>query len=284
MLEVVERDERVGQHQREVGQPDRVLVRRPERLDRAHAVVAEEADRPAGERRQVRQRRLALALHLGGGERVRVAAVGQAPAHDAARAVADERPAADALALLGGLEQEGRAGAAQLQERRDRRLAVLEERVAHRHEVVLGRERAHLVERRATPSRSSLSAATATQHLFRVRQRQAAPAQQHGEVVEHVGGLLGDPLAGLLARGARDLLGLLVDLLARERRVREQPRRVGALGRRLRARGDRALERGQRLVRPRRLQLAAVEAGALTGVARRPAGSTSASSASPSQS
>ena len=149
VLEVVEGDERVGQHQREVGQPDRVLVRRAERLDRAHAVVAEEADRAARERRQAGQRRLALALHLGGGERVRVAAVGEAPAHDPARPVADERPAPDALALLGRLEQERRARAAQLQERGDGRLAVLEERMADRDEVVLGRERADLVEGRA---------------------------------------------------------------------------------------------------------------------------------------
>src|SRR5918998_6376319 len=38
-----------------------------------------------------------------------------------------------------------------------------------------------------TPSRSSASAATATQHLLGVGERQAAAAQQHGEVVEHVG-------------------------------------------------------------------------------------------------
>ena len=56
-----------------------------ERLDRAHAVVAEEADRAAGERRQAGQRRLAVALDLGGGERVRVAAVGQRPAQRRAR-------------------------------------------------------------------------------------------------------------------------------------------------------------------------------------------------------
>ena len=61
--------------------------------------------------------------HLGHGvvrERVRVSPVGQAPAQDALRAPADERPAADLLALLGGLEQERRAVAAQLQERGDR--------------------------------------------------------------------------------------------------------------------------------------------------------------------
>src|SRR5215216_7519343 len=67
-----------------------------------------------------------------------------------------------------------------------------------------------------TPSRSSLSAATATQHLLGVREREAAVAQQHGEVVQDVGGLLGHALAGLLPCGARHLLGLLADLRAHQ--------------------------------------------------------------------
>ena len=67
---------------------------------------------------------------LGGGERVGVAAVGEAPAHDLARLEADERPAPDALALLGGLEQEGGAAAAQLEKGRDGRLGVLDEGLA----------------------------------------------------------------------------------------------------------------------------------------------------------
>src|SRR4051794_40501567 len=58
------------------------------------------------------------------------------------------------------------------------------------------------------------SAATVKQHLLRVGQGEPARGQQHGEVVEDVGGLLGDPLVGLLARGPDDLLGLLLDLLA----------------------------------------------------------------------
>ena len=44
--EVVERDEHVGQHQRQVGQADRVGVRLAERLDRAHEVVAEQPTAP----------------------------------------------------------------------------------------------------------------------------------------------------------------------------------------------------------------------------------------------
>ena len=49
-------------------------------------------------------------------------------------------------------------------------------------------------------------------------------------MVEDVGGLLVDALVGLLAGGARDLLGLLLDLRADPRRVGEQLGRVGALG------------------------------------------------------
>ena len=138
VLEVVEGDDDVGQHERHVGQADRVGVDGRQALDGAHAVVAEEADRAAREGDRLVGRRLPEAADLGRRQRVRVAAVGQAPAHHLARLVADERPAADALALLGRLEQEGRAGAAQLQERADRRLAVLDEGLADRDEVVRG--------------------------------------------------------------------------------------------------------------------------------------------------
>src|ERR687894_909135 len=118
-----------------------------------------------------------------------------------------------------------------------------------------------------TPSLSSVSAPTATQHLFRVREAQAAAAQQDGEVVEHVGGLLGDALVGLLARRPGDLLRLLLDLGAGEGRVGEQAGGVGALGGAVRAGGDRAPQPGQHLVRRGRLELAAVEARALARVA-----------------
>ncbi len=136
VLEVVERHQHVGEHQRHVRQAEHVRVGLAERLDGAHAVEAEEAHRAAGERRQAGRRRLAVARDLGGGDRVRIAAVGEAPAQHAARLVADERPAPDALALLGRLEQERRPAPAQLQERRDRGLAVLHERVGDRDEVV----------------------------------------------------------------------------------------------------------------------------------------------------
>jgi hypothetical protein len=56
------------------------------------------------------------------------------------------------------------------------------------------------------------SAATAKEHSGCVGQPEAARAQQHEQVVEHVGGLLGHPLLGFLARRAGDFLGFLADL------------------------------------------------------------------------
>jgi hypothetical protein len=69
-------------------------------------------------------------------------------ADQGARAKAEERPAPDLLALLGRLEQERRPVAAQLQVGGHRRLAVGDERVPQRDEVVLPRQLAHLLERR----------------------------------------------------------------------------------------------------------------------------------------
>ena len=71
VLEVVEGHERVREHQRQVGEADRVRVGLGEPLDRAHAVVAEEAHGAARERRQAGQRRLAVAGDGLRGERVR---------------------------------------------------------------------------------------------------------------------------------------------------------------------------------------------------------------------
>src|SRR3954462_9473939 len=67
-----------------------------------------------------------------------------------------------------------------------------------------------------TASRSgvtgSASTPTATEHLPGVGQRAATGVQQHGQVEEHVGRLVVDAVVGLLAGGAHDLLGLLLDL------------------------------------------------------------------------
>ncbi len=151
MLEMVEHDERIGEHQRHVGQPERVGPRLAERLDGAHEVIAEEADGATGERRAVLDRRLLEARDVLRGERIRVAAVGERPAEHGARAKADERPAPDALALICGLEQKrglARRQRAQLQERRDGRLAILDEAVAQRDQVVRAGKRLSLLEAR----------------------------------------------------------------------------------------------------------------------------------------
>src|SRR5918998_5581814 len=68
-----------------------------------------------------------------------------------------------------------------------------------------------------------VSATPGKQGLLRVGEAEPARAQQHGEVVEHVGRLLDDALVALLAGGARHLLGLLLDLLPHARRLAEQP-------------------------------------------------------------
>src|SRR3954463_5453863 len=114
-----------------------------------------------------------------------------------------------------------------------------------------------------------LSATPGTEDLLGVGEAETARAQQHGEVVEHVGGLLGHALVALLAGCAGDLLGLLLHLLSHHARVGEQ---VGGVRPRRPldgAPGDRALQAGQDLVRGGRLELAVVEAGPRAGVARR---------------
>src|SRR4051794_3192583 len=114
-----------------------------------------------------------------------------------------------------------------------------------------------------TVPRDVSSPAPLNEHLHRVGEAEAAAGQQHVEVVEDVGRLVGDALVGFLADGAHDLLGLLLDLLAAEGGVREQLVGVGARAAALR---DGALERRDRLV-GRELQLAVVKAAALAGVA-----------------
>src|SRR6478736_4471035 len=91
---------------------------------------------------------------------------------------------------------------------------------------------------------SMCSATAAKEHLLRVPEAQPAAAQQDGQVVQDV----------------RGLLGLLLDLLADERRVAEQPVGVRAL---LRVRfpfTQRALQAGQGLV-GQRVHVAGEETG-----------------------
>src|SRR5215213_7920606 len=111
------------------------------------------------------------------------------------------------------------------------------------------------------------SAATAIENSLGVGEREPAGVQQHGQVVEDVGGLLGHALVALLARGAGDLLGLLLHLGADQGGVGQQLHRVGAGGALDGAGGDGALERGQRLVGRGGRESAVVEAAALAGVA-----------------
>src|SRR4051794_12165201 len=106
---------------------------------------------------------------------------------------------------------------------------------------------------------SSRSTATAIQHLVRVAQLHAPLGQEHRQVVEDVRGLLGNALVGLVARGARDLLGLLLDLAAHELAVRQEAARVGVGAAPL---PDRSLQDGERLAGDR-VELTVVEAGAL---------------------
>src|ERR671933_1981112 len=70
------------------------------------------------------------------------------------------------------------------------------------------------------------SATPGKEDLLGVGEAEPARAQQHGEVVEHVGGLLGHALVALLARRARDLLGLFLDLLPHRLRLSQERRRV----------------------------------------------------------
>src|SRR3954468_17917000 len=59
---------------------------------------------------------------------------------------------------------------------------------------------------------SRSSATAAKEHLLGVLQGQPAAGEQHGQVVQDVGGFVGDPLVGLLAGRAGDLLRFLLDL------------------------------------------------------------------------
>src|SRR5829696_1208910 len=116
------------------------------------------------------------------------------------------------------------------------------------------------------------SAATAIENTLGVGEREPAGVQQHRQVVEDVGGLLGHAAVVLLAGGAGDLLRLLLDLLADVRGVGQQRRGVGAAGPLGGSCRDRALERGQRLLRGSGLELPVVEARALARVAGRASG------------
>src|SRR4051794_90714 len=110
------------------------------------------------------------------------------------------------------------------------------------------------------------STATAIEHLLGVGQRPIAAVEQHGQVGEDVRRLLVDAVVGLLPRGARDLLGLLLDLRADAGPVVEELDGVGAGRAVALSLRERSLEAGKRFVRGGRLGLAVVEARARAGV------------------
>ena len=78
-------------------------------------------------------------------------------------------------------------------------------------------------------------------------------------MVEDVGGLFGDPLVGLFAGGADDLLGLLLDLFADQGRVTQELDRVAALGPLGASALQRPLQRRERLVDDAGINLAGVQ-------------------------
>src|SRR3954451_15250522 len=67
--------------------------------------------------------------------------------------------------------------------------------------------------KRSATGTSVRSAATGIEHLLGLGEREAAAAQEHVEVVEDVGGLLGHTLVGLARSRARHLVGLLAHLV-----------------------------------------------------------------------
>jgi hypothetical protein len=135
---VVEGEHQLAHHQRHVRQAERVGVRLAQRFDGPYEVVAEEADCAAWEGRQIAQPGDSEASGQLRREPVGVAFVAEPPAQGRVWPKAEERVAAEP-AVLGGFEQEGGPPERlpQLQERRDGRLAVVDERLPQRHDVRL---------------------------------------------------------------------------------------------------------------------------------------------------
>ena len=163
MLDVIERQDGVEDHERGLIAVGRRLVQRHGALEPLGGVVVEIADGAADEARQLgHERRLELGhqpaqhvderlapagLHAGLlHRRLRVAA-----AQDHERVLAEERVAADVLAALDALEQERVVGVLRdLQERRHRRQQVRHDLAPHRHERAAPRQLHELLERRCS--------------------------------------------------------------------------------------------------------------------------------------
>ena len=150
VLDVIEREHRVEQHEPGVvARRHRRRRRASRRLEPRRRVVAEVADRAAGEARQARARTAtgssAISSRSVVDERLaRVSVVAPARsidrlavarAQDQERILAEERVAADVLAAFDALEQERVVGVlGDLEERRDRRQQVGDDLLADRHE------------------------------------------------------------------------------------------------------------------------------------------------------
>jgi hypothetical protein len=154
VLEVIEGEHELADHQRHIGQTERIGVRLAKRLDRSHEVVAEEPDGAARERRQLVQLGDLEAVHQAVCERIRIPVFAQVPGERRVGTEAQERIAAEP-ALLCRLEQECRAVECrtQFEERRDGRLAIVDEGVPDRDDVGGSRELASPLERRLDRTR-----------------------------------------------------------------------------------------------------------------------------------
>ena len=133
VLLVVEGQHQARDHQRHVGQAERVGVRRVQRLDGPHQVVTEEPDSAAVERMGGVERCDPLGADEIVREPIRVAVVPERPpqrpmGHETEVRVAPKPP------LLGRLQEERRTveSLAKLEERRDRRLGVVDEPLDYR--------------------------------------------------------------------------------------------------------------------------------------------------------
>ncbi len=147
VAQMVEGHQQLGDHHGHLGHAQLVGVGLPHAgLDGAHQVVAEQAHGAAGERRQPVDRGERQAAQLLLHHRVGIALVAALPADHRAGAEAEERPAAEPLTLLGRLQQERRALAAELEVGRHRRLAVGDEGVAQRDQVALAGQLPRLLE------------------------------------------------------------------------------------------------------------------------------------------
>ena len=169
VLDVVEDDDGLWQHEAQVGKPQLVRVRIGQPLDVAHPVVADHADGPADEARPLAplRRHVVQAAQLVTQERKRITRGGHAlleplavdplsPGHllasgaeRCAGASAQEAVSGPLLAALDRLEQEARATVVETPEERQRRVEVRENLARDGNQVAALRQGLELFEGRA---------------------------------------------------------------------------------------------------------------------------------------